>query len=562
MASPGPPGAAPSPQPASDASPAPPPPPPSGAADSELIGNESREDLQKKYKEQQAALERSEKVRVQLRQVAEALQKKVTDLEAQVVVASQSQAAPPNASTTSSASDTDSQLVQCSLAALKERVQELEERQANEKQLREKAESALHELRLSSQKELDALRGSLGAAEAALAKAVEEAALKEVEWNESYSTLENRLRCMVAVELLQQTEAENKRLSSELSSTQDECQKLRAALADNWAKGADAMQQAASHSTQHDSDLSNGTNSVQELVRLNALQEELESLASLQKQSSCEVSRIQQLERTNASLEQKLQQLAEKNAELRSRDIDLEDEGQAMREVLVSQNEQFIQKIDDLTEERKSIKADREKLLNECVTMQGEVEHLRKREKELLGFEGLNRRLEGERQALSAEVERLRATNTALCAQVFGEELANDDTDAMQMMRGMKPMGADGANVAEDSMQMVLKLQKRLTEREEAHWQERQKLQERLQEMERANMRQGANSLGSGGTKAPAAQAAASNGRGGRSWVATLGGGIGRPARPEPEPQGADRVIAQVKGGLSSGLNTMRDWLP
>merc|ERR1719281_2088592 len=99
--------------------------------------------------------------------------------------------------------------------------------------------------------------------------------------------------------------------------------------------------------------------------------------------------------------------------------------------------------MDDLTDERKSAKADCEKLLNECVAIQGELEHLRRREKELLGLEGLNRRLEADRQALSAEVERLRATNTALCAQVFGEDY-DDQDESMQMMRGMKTMSSEG----------------------------------------------------------------------------------------------------------------------
>ena len=75
-----------------------------------------------------------------------------------------------------------------------------------------------------------------------------------------------------------------------------------------------------------------------------------------------------------------------------------------MREVLVSQNEKFMQQIEDLTDERKSVNADREKLISECADLHAQIEEVRNRNAELLGFEGLNRRLDAERQALSSEV--------------------------------------------------------------------------------------------------------------------------------------------------------------
>merc|ERR1711924_544170 len=101
-------------------------------------------------------------------------------------------------------------------------------------------------------------------------------------------------------------------------------------------------------------------------------------------------------------------------------------------------------------------------------------------------------------------------------------------------MRGMKTMSSEGATVAEDSTQMVLKLQKCLAEREERHWAEREKLLERIQQLERTNMQQTVKS-----------QTSMAQTKAGKSWVTNFGGGI---HRKEPEPKG---VAAQIRGGLN-----------
>lgn len=225
-----------------------------------------------------------------------------------------------------------------------------------------------------------------------------------------------------------------------------------------------------------------------------------------------------------------------------------------MREVLVSQNETFLKKIDDLTEDRKAAQADRHKLLQECADLQEQIESMREREARLNGLEGTNRRLEAERQALAAEVERLRATNTALCAQVFGEMAPSSDGDeAMQMMQGKRPMSSEGGTVAEDSLAMVLQLQKRLGDAQDKHWEERQRLQDRIQELERVNSRQAVNNLNNS-AKAQAPQPKDKAPAAPRSWVASLGSGIRAPtarAEPKPAPQGPEAMAAALRGGLT-----------
>eukprot|EP00746_Dinoflagellata_sp_MGD_P002474 gnl/MRDRNA2_/MRDRNA2_104822_c0_seq1.p1 gnl/MRDRNA2_/MRDRNA2_104822_c0~~gnl/MRDRNA2_/MRDRNA2_104822_c0_seq1.p1 ORF type:complete len:513 (+),score=135.40 gnl/MRDRNA2_/MRDRNA2_104822_c0_seq1:45-1583(+) len=491
------------------------------------------EDLEKKCSELVAALERSEKVRLQFRQVAEALKRKVADLEAELATLQDAQ------SGSLSIADLESQVVD-----LRERKQELEKTETFVRQCRIEAEDAL----LESSQEVNALRDSLETSEAALAKVREESASKEANWVVRYNVLDSRLRSSVSAELLQDNEAEIKRLDNEVSAAQEECKRLRTAVTENWNKsmtnGVGTMEPYIEASLNS----STGWNT-EELERLDTMQAELENLLSVQKASTSEVRRIQHLERTNAALEEKLRVLADKHAQLKCSAVDLRDEGKNMREALTCQNEQFLKRIIDLTDERKSVKADREKLLKENVEMQSEIENLRPRVKELVGFEGLNRRLEAERQALAEEVERLRATNTALCAFVLGDD-ANNKKDAM------KTTGSE-TGTAEDSIKMVLKLTKRLRERDQAHSVEQDKMLERIQDLERTNMQRNVLSFGSGGAKASATktQPARSNSSA-TSWITSLGGSLLRTSTPEPPPpQG---VAAQLRGGL----DTMREWLP
>lgn len=492
----------------------------------------NREDLVQKSREQQVAFERSEKVRLQLRSVAEQLQNKVSDLEAQL---------------TPQKSD-----LELEIAALEEQIEGFEKREEEQKQRRAQVEAETKQ----NSEQVDALRKLVASAEAQVMQAKEEAASKDAEWAEKHSAMESKLGGppgSIDAELLQKTEAENARLKNELTSTDEECKRLRAALAENWAHTADTV----SVINEFGLPSVEVNSSEAEPVRQSTTQADRGHSASVPEASASEqCQRIQHLERVNGTLEAKLKVLVERNAYLQSGALDLQDEGKTMREVLMHKNEQFLKRLDELTDERKAVKADREKLLTECVDLQGDLENLRTREKELLPFEGLHRRLEAERQALSAEVERLRATNTALCAQVFGEE-QNDAEE--RMTRGSEDgVVAEDANV--EQLQMVLKLHKRLTNRKDTHWAEREKLLERIQELERATMQHSMTSLDARADGGKASQKKAepsSSSASGRSWVTNLGGGIMRPPVKE-EPQGIDKVAAQLRGSL----NSMKDWLP
>merc|ERR1719387_434687 len=76
---------------------------------------------------------------------------------------------------------------------------------------------------------------------------------------------------------------------------------------------------------------------------------------------------------------------------------------------------------------------------------------------EIDGLKGTNKSLLAEVHALKEERDRLRATNEALCAQVFGDA-ADFNADAIRMLRGQKTVKTKGGTVAEDSMAMVVEL--------------------------------------------------------------------------------------------------------
>merc|ERR1712224_294101 len=127
--------------------------------------------------------------------------------------------------------------------------------------------------------------------------------------------------------------------------------------------------------------------SVADVARLVPLQLDPDENVFVEKAPESENQRIVELQRVNAALELELRTLAKKNAKLQSGALDLQDEGKTMRAVLTTQNETLIQKMADLTDERKSVKENHEKILSECAGMHAELEDLRCRQKQWAGLE-------------------------------------------------------------------------------------------------------------------------------------------------------------------------------
>jgi len=238
---------------------------------------------------------------------------------------------------------------------------------------------------------------------------------------------------------------------------------LREALADSWASRADSDPAAEA-----------APDPASAMQALEDMQEELKWLAKMQQESAAEVHHVQKLERTEAALQAQLRSAMEENATLRNDRMDLGDAGRAMREAIASQSERYVGRVDGLAEERKRTDHDREKLMQECAELQARLDTLTP---ELADLESLERRhaeLEADRKAIAAESERLHTINACLGVLLLGED-------------GMPPNtggdGSGGASVTE-AITRLLQLQRRLTDREVSHAEEKQRLADRIRALE------------------------------------------------------------------------------
>ncbi|CAE7469362.1 unnamed protein product [Symbiodinium natans] len=228
---------------------------------------------------------------------------------------------------------------------------------------------------------------------------------------------------------------------------------------------------------------------------------ELEVLRDAQEAAS---QRVQDLESVNAQLEKRIEQVQADIAALRKGTVDLRSEEDLMREVIVTQSEQLLRKVEDLTAEEKLAAEDRRHLLERAARLASEVERAEARIAKQSELEEQCAQLDAAQQTLSAEVERLRRTNDALCQQVLGSDgegpfagalqevslLDGEEDQAMRdeigrLVRGQLLLTSQSGSVKGDAAALALRLQQLLAEREEAFWVERQRLSDHISSLER-----------------------------------------------------------------------------
>jgi len=328
---------------------------------------------------------------------------------------------------------------------------------------------------------------------------------------------------MVTDEALHRTVEEASQIKSQLQAQEAETAELREALADSWAARAEIG----------DAPTDTPADSATALQALEDMQEELKWLAKMQQEAAAEVHHVQKLERTEASLQAQLRAAMEENATLRDARMDLGDAGNAMREAIASQTERYVGRVDGLAEERKRTDHDREKLMQECAELQARLDSLTP---ELADLESLEKRhgdLEAERVALATESERLHAINGCLGVLLLGED-------------GMPPsIGGDdgGAAGMAEAITRLLQLQRRLTDREVSHEQEKQRLADRIRALER----DASNALQQ--QQEAAASSSASSSASGR---AKSGGQSAKKAASSNVPKPLANASSVLKGGFKS----------
>ncbi|CAJ1403607.1 unnamed protein product [Effrenium voratum] len=314
-------------------------------------------------------------------------------------------------------------------------------------QAAESGDAAAEELR-EEEARLEKQQQSVAAAEAAAAAA------------------EQRLQSMVSVEEVQRCEKEAKSYREALVSVDKEARQLRLALADALSSGTD----------------------------LSMAKRELEVLRDAQEAAS---QRVKALESVNDQLENRIAQVEGEIASLRKGTVDLRSEEDLMREVIVSQSEQLLRRVEDLTAEEKLAAEDRRQLLATAAQLADEVEKAEERVARHSELEEQCIQLDAAQQTLSAEVERLRRTNDALCQQVLGSDgevsvLDGEEDQAIRdeigrLVRGQLLLTSQAGSVKADAAALALRLQQLLAEREEAFWVERQRLSDHIISLERTN---------------------------------------------------------------------------
>jgi len=447
-------------------------------------------------------LERSERVQSQLQTVLQSLQQRCTDLEAEN--ARIKAEVRPDATTEHLESEAD--------AAIQGR-QALEARQSA---------LSLEILRHQNECEARAEQSSVHAemlTEGEVARDALEEARRDGDARRERAALKSR--SMVMAETLRDALEEESELQSQLQVQEAETAELREALADSWAARADPGD---------DGDAAASSEACEEpgaaLQALQDMQDQLQWLATVQQEAAGEVHHVQKMERTEAALQAQLRAAMEENAALRNTRMDLGDAGHAMREALASQSERYVGRVGGLAEERRRTDTDREKLMQECAELQARLDVLRPELEDLEGLEGRHKEMEAERLALSCESERLRTVNASLGVLLLGED-------------GVAMAGDDGG-VAE-AITRLLQLQRRLSDRESAHAEEKQRLADRIRALERD-----AASAGPQQDQAPPAAAsrptAAASGRDGQSGK-KAGGSV---------PKSLSNASSVLKGGFKS----------
>eukprot|EP00928_Gymnodinium_smaydae_P049417 TRINITY_DN3315_c0_g6_i1.p1 TRINITY_DN3315_c0_g6~~TRINITY_DN3315_c0_g6_i1.p1 ORF type:complete len:835 (+),score=229.59 TRINITY_DN3315_c0_g6_i1:119-2623(+) len=292
--------------------------------------------------------------------------------------------------------------------------------------------------------------------------------------SEPLAAAEARLASMVTVDKLQDCEARTRADREELATADSESSRLRMALADAISSGSD-------------------------------LPNMLKELEVLKESAQASSKRITSLEELNAQLQSRLDRLRDETKKLRKGAVDLHSEGELMREVIVQQSEELLRRVQDLTDERQTADADREHLLGQTTELLGKVDDAEARIARAPELETQCQHVESTQGNTSAEVERLRRTNEALCMQVVGEDgegpfagalrrgsMASGEEESLSMevarlLRGKSSRAqGGGAHVLADAGALALRLQEALAQREESFWVERQRLSDRVTALERS----------------------------------------------------------------------------
>lgn len=284
---------------------------------------------------------------------------------------------------------------------------------------------------------------------------------------ERQAALEKQTRSMVSRDVLTSAVEEAERLQEQLLTQEAEAARLRQALADSWAarvlepiEGLDEGPEAQE---------------AENLEKDEPPKEELDWLAEVQKEANSEFLRLQQLEKTEASLSARLKQVSEEKAELQSARVDFEDAGSALREAIASQSEGFIRRVGGLENARRTADQDRVKLIQECADMQARLDALAPELEGLDDVEGRHAGLQAAQKVLSQQSERLRDMNAALGVQLLADKGGLDAGN-------MEPV----AEAVFRAVQLQQKLQKRLLEQDK----EREDLSSRIRDLERGGIHQ------------------------------------------------------------------------
>lgn len=301
-------------------------------------------------------------------------------------------------------------------------------------------------------------------------------AARAAEARDAMEKAEERVRGMVAAGEVQKLETETHKCTHTVKELSEECRQLRVALAESLYSSSD-------------------------------LQHTRKEMDVLKDSAAQAAERVKSIEEVNGRLRGKLEQVHAGIKSLRKGTVDLSSEGELMREVIVQQSEDLVRRLDDLTDERKVADADRRQLLATTARLLATVDESEVRLANRATLEELISQMEVSLPTTSAEVERLRGTNDALCQQALGEEaegkyagalatnrmLMSDSDDSIfadvsRLVHGQQLQAIPRSNSGDayaDAAALALLLQQTLAERAEAFWLETQRLSDRIAVLER-----------------------------------------------------------------------------
>jgi len=216
---------------------------------------------------------------------------------------------------------------------------------------------------------------------------------------------------------------------------------------------------------------------------LDALQRDLESAASFRRTAFTDTQRNQQLVLHAAQLEEQLRKLSEQNRELKLHCKHIEDEAKDLRNACVDSSNAMVRRYDDLHMQLKLLREEQQTTYVRMSQLENENGELR-----AIHDEGKVQRVEDELKTLTTEIERLRSCNAALCSQLFENGEKGDggcDEDASMLLQGQRPMEDIEADTQDVQIRTIVRLQQKLTDANERHMIEKEKLMDKLQQMER-----------------------------------------------------------------------------